>query len=134
MSAYRTPSLPLGVAILAVLMGLVGAFILVIGLLGVAAALLGTATIGGTAAFGGGLLPSLITFLIGALILAVAFGLWDQELWAFVLALIATGLGVFWFIGRPLYYGEGLAAILNIPAIVSGLLFVYLLAVNDHFW
>jgi hypothetical protein len=134
MSAYGTPSLPLGVAVIAVLLGLFGALVLVGGLVVILAVTLGTATMGWATTFGVGLIAGLIAFVIGAIVLAIAFGLWDQELWAFVLALIVTGLAVFWFIGRPLYDGGGLASIENLPALVSGVLFVYLLAVEDHFW
>ncbi len=126
-------SLPLGVAVLAVLVGIFGLFVLLGGFLVVGAALFHAATSGYTAAFGSGILSGLITLILGAVILAVAFGLWRQELWAFVLALIAVGAAVIWFVGLPLYGGQGLAAVANVPAIVSVLVFVYLLAVHSDF-
>jgi hypothetical protein len=41
---------------------------------------------------------------------------------------------VIWFVGLPLLNGGGLASVINIPSVVSAVLFVYLLAVQDHFW
>jgi hypothetical protein len=126
--------LPLGVAVLAVLVGIFGAIVLAGGLFVIAAALFHAATSGSAAAFGTGILSGLITLVIGAIILAVAFGLWGQELWAFVLALIAVGAAVIWFVGLPLYHGEGISSIANVPAVVSVVLFIYLLAVHDAFY
>ena len=88
--------LPLGVAILAILIGIFGFFVFVVGLL----LLFGTAIAlgGGTAGvFGfGGAIGGLIVLIIGLVILAVAVGLWNQELWALVLAIIVL-----------LFYGVG---------------------------
>ena len=136
MSAYATsyPRLPLGVAFLAVLTGLVGALILIAGVVIVLVALYVIASAGWTAPFGSGMVAGLVTLVIGAIVLAVATGLWDQELWAFVLALVVTGAGALWFIARPLWDGGGVASIETLPAVVFGGLFVYLLAVENHFW
>ncbi|MGA8302239.1 MAG: hypothetical protein WA691_06080 [Thermoplasmata archaeon] len=134
MGGYATPRLPLGVAVLAVLTGIFGAIVLLAGLVVVLVALLVLASAGYAATFGVGAIAGLILFTVGAIILAIAFGLWDQELWAFVLALIATGAAVVWFIVLPLLGGGGLASILTLPGIFSGVLFVYLLAVQDAFW
>ena len=133
-SSSSVPSLPLGVAILAVLTGLVGAFILIAGLVVVLVALYVIAGAGWATVFGTGLLAGLITFIVGIVVLAVATGLWDQEMWAFVLAVIATGAGVLWFIARPLWDGGGLVSVETWPALIFGVLFVYLLAVKNHFW
>ena len=127
-------TLPLGVAVLSVVVGIFGAFLLFAGLIVVMVALLNLAMVGWAGTFGGGAITGLITLAFGALILGVAFGLWHQELWAFVLALIATGLAVIWFIALPVYGGAGVGALVSLPAIVSGVLFVYLLAVHDHFY
>jgi len=126
-------NLPIGVAVLAVLVGLFGAFLLLGGLVVALVALFHVAAGGWTASLGTGALAGLITLLIGAIILGVAFGLWDQELWAFVLALITVGAAVVWFIALPLYNGGSLASVVNVPAIISGVLLIYLLAVSDHF-
>ncbi|HTW76249.1 MAG TPA: hypothetical protein VMG14_00585 [Thermoplasmata archaeon] len=138
MSGYANapvvPGLPLGVAVLAVLTGLVGAFLLFGGILVVAVALFGIASLGWASMFGTGLFAGLIVLLVGAVILAVASGLWDQEMWAYVLAVIVTGAAALWFVARPLWDGGGLASVETLPALVSGVLFVYLLAVKNHFW
>jgi len=85
------------VAILAILIGIFGFFVFVVGLL---LLLFGTAIAlgGGTAGvFGfGGAIGGLIVLIIGLVILAVAVGLWNQELWALVLAIIVL-----------LFYGVG---------------------------
>jgi len=136
MSGYASgvPRLPLGVAVLAVLTGLVGFLVLIAGLVIVLVALYVLSSVGWAAMFGTGLIAGLITLVIGAIVLAVATGLWDQELWAFVLAVIVTGAAVLWFVARPLVAGDGIGSIETVPAVVSGLLFIYLLAVSDHFW
>ena len=72
--------------------------------------------------------------MIGAVVLAIATGLWDQELWAFVLAVIGAGATAAWFIVRSLWEGGGISSIETLPALVSGTLFVYLVAVKNHFW
>ena len=136
MSGYASgvPRLPLGVAVLAVLTGLVGAFVLIVGLVIVLVGLYVIGSVGWTAMFGTGLATGLIALVVGAIILALATGLWDQELWAFVLTVIVTGAAALWFVARPLWEGGGLASIETLPAIVSGALFLYLLAVKNHFW
>jgi hypothetical protein len=131
--AVSAPRLPLGVAVLAVLTGLVGAIILIAGVVILLVALLVIASVGWTAPFGAGMIAGLVTLLVGAIVLAIATGLWDQELWAFVLAVIVTGAGALWFVARPLWDGGGIASIETLPALVFGAVFVYLLAVNNHF-
>lgn len=135
MNAYApaVPRLPLGVAVLAVLTGLVGAFVLIAGLVIVLVAAYVIAAMGWTAMFGSGVLAGLIALVVGGVILAAAAGLWDQEMWAYVLAILVTGGAAIWFIGRPLWDGGGFASIETLPALISGLLFVYLLAVKNHF-
>lgn len=136
MSGYASgyPSLPLGVAVLAVLAGLVGVFVLIAGAVIVLVALYVIASVGWTGMFGSGVVAGLITLIIGAVVLAAATGLWDQELWAFVLAVIVTGATALWFIGLPLLDGGGVASIETWPALVSGGLLVYLRAVRNYFW
>jgi|HubBroStandDraft_1064217.scaffolds.fasta_scaffold81731_3 hypothetical protein len=117
-------NLPLGVAILAILIGLFGFFVLVVGALllvfGTSVALgSGTVTVFGT----GGTIAGLITLIIGAVILGVAVGLWDQELWALALAIIAL-----LFYGVVEFLSQSWLALL-----VIGVLLVYLLAVSNHF-
>jgi hypothetical protein len=116
--------LPLGVAILAILVGVFGFFIL---LVGVILLVFGTAvTVGGgsVAVFGtGGAIAGLIITIIGIIVLAVASGLWDQELWALALAII-----VLLFYGVLEFLAQSWLALL-----VVGALLVYLVAVSNHF-
>ncbi len=123
MGATSVGRLPLGVAILAVLVGVFGFFVLLAGLLllllGVGIGLATSASIFGFS----GAVAGLIILLVGAVVLAVAFGLWDQELWALVLAIIVL-----------LFYAvvEFLSASWLGLLIVVALL-VYLVAVSNHF-
>jgi hypothetical protein len=123
MNAQVVQRLPLGVAILAILIGVFGFFVLAVGLL---ALLVGAAAGFGspTTVFGlTGTIAALILVLIGAIVLAVASGLWDQELWALALAIIVL-----------LFYGliEFLSTSWLGLLIVTGLL-AYLVAVSDQF-
>jgi hypothetical protein len=115
--------LPLGVAILAVLIGIFGFFVLVVGLL-VAFLGVGIGLAGGATVFGAtGLLAGLIIVIIGAIILAVAVGLWDQELWALVLAIIVLA-----FYGIVEFLSASWLALLIVVVLL-----VYLVAVSGHF-
>jgi hypothetical protein len=115
--------LPLGVAILAVLIGIFGFFVFALGLIVIFAGV-GVGLAGGPAVFGvTGLIAGLIILLIGAIILAVAFGLWDQELWALVLAIITL-----LFLGAVEFFTGSWIAFL-----VVVVLLVYLAAVSSHF-
>src|SRR5271169_5253850 len=82
--------LPLGVAILAILIGIFGFFIFLVGvliLLAIAGLALGG--FGVTAVFGTtGTVAGIIILIIGLVILGVAVGLWNQEIWALALAII----------------------------------------------
>ncbi|MCI4323612.1 MAG: hypothetical protein L3K03_06295 [Thermoplasmata archaeon] len=118
-----TGRLPLGVAILAILIGIFGLFILVVGIV-VLLFGIGVGLAGGSTVFGvGGAIGGLIILIVGAVILAVAVGLWDQELWALALAIIVL-----------LFYGvvEFVSASWLALLIVVGLL-LYLVAVSSHF-
>jgi len=116
--------LPLGVALLAVLIGIFGFLVLVAGAL---LLVFGTSFVFGTGSvtvFGtGGTIAGLVLLLIGAVILAVATGLWDQELWALALALI-----VLLFYGVVEFVAQSWLSVL-----VIGALLVYLVAVSNHF-
>jgi hypothetical protein len=116
--------LPLGVAILSVLIGIFGLFVLILGVLilfGTASALAG---LGVTSAFGmSGTIGGLIVLIIGVIILAVAVGLWNQELWALVLAIL-----VLLFYGVVDYLASSWLGL-----IIVVLLLIYLVAVARHF-
>ncbi len=116
---------PLGVAILAVLIGLFGFFTLLGGLLllvGVAAGTLFSIPL-----FLGysGLTLGLIIFVVGVVLLAVAYGLWDLRMWALVLAVLVL---IFYLV----VYGLA-GDFVSLGFILSLLLFVYLVAVRRHF-
>jgi hypothetical protein len=122
--APEEPGLPIGVAILAVLIGIVG-FVLILG--GVLLAALGISIDLGFGAFSsyGSLIVGVVLLIIGLIILGVALGLWHQRLWALVLAIIVFG---FYFISDALvgdYFSLG--------AIIALILVIYLIAVHRHF-
>jgi hypothetical protein len=121
-SAY-VGRLPLGVAVLSILVGIFGFFIFALGLIVIVAGV-GIGLAGGATVFGvGGLAAGLIILIIGAVILAVAFGLWDQELWALALAIISLGV-----LGAVEFFSGAWLALL-----VVVLLLVYLVVVSNHF-
>jgi hypothetical protein len=123
--SYVTSSarLPLGVAILSFLIGVFGFFVLLVGtlilVLGVGAGLVGGSTVFGLT----GAIAGLVVFIIGVIILAVAVGLWNQELWALALAVIVL-----------LFYGAlELVSGAWLGLLIVGGLLVYLLAVSSAF-
>lgn len=119
------PSRPIGVSILAVLIGLVG---IVFILAGVLLAVLGIAIGVHVPGFGiplGLTVAGIVILVIGLIILGLALGLWHQRLWALVLSIIIFALN---FISDALtgnYFSLG--------AIVSLILVIYLIAVHRHF-
>lgn len=117
------PSRPIGVSILAVLVGLYGVFLILAGIVVIA----GAAVLGSLAGYHFAGLPlfavGAIVFILGVVILAAALGLWHLRLWALVLALIVTFIEV---------VSYGLAgSILGLA--IALIIFVYLLAVHRHF-
>jgi hypothetical protein len=125
MSNSGVGNLPLGVAILAVLIGIFGLFVLIGGLLllasvaGYGLGVVWVSTVFGTA----GAVAGIIIAIIGIVILGVAVGLWNQELWALVIAIIVL-----------LVYGvlEFLSASW-VGLLIVVLLIVYMAAVASHF-
>jgi len=115
--------LPLGVAILAILIGVFGLFVFLLGF--VAAIAGGGGDLGASSSVFGvtGILAIFVLLVLGAIMLAVAFGLWHQEFWALVLAIMVL-----------LFYGviEFVSASWVAFAVVV-LLLVYLIAVSNHF-
>ena len=115
--------LPIGVAIIAVLMGILGFILLVVGILLLVGFAIGTA--GGFAVFGTGLEGVVILIIVSIVVLAVAFGLWNLELWALVLAIIVVGaLWVLDVIGGQL---------ISLGSLILLVLLVYLIAVHRNF-
>jgi hypothetical protein len=119
------PGRPLGVAILAVLIGLLGFITLIAGILllvGVAAG----AFLAVPGFFGyGGLTLGAIILVIGIILLAVATGLWDLRMWALALAILVL---IFYLV----IYALG-GDFLSLGFIVSLILLLYLVAVSRHF-
>jgi len=124
MSATNS-SLPLGVAIIAILIGILGFFTLLFGIL-VLAGVTVSAFFGVPVFLGvGGLTLALIVIILGIVLLAVAYGLWDLNMWALALAVLVL------IVEMAIY---GLAgAFVSFGFIASLILFVYLLAVSSHF-
>ncbi len=123
-----TMSRPLGVAILAVLIGIYGFFIFLIGLL----LAVGSSVF---AAFGGsnpfhtfgysGVVGGLIVLIIGLIILGLAVGLWHLRMWALVLTILFLILEVVIYALAGTYATFGF--------IVAVILLIYLIAVSRHF-
>lgn len=116
---------PLGVAIIAVLIGILGFITLLAGILllvGVAAG----AYLSVPAFLGyGGLTLGLIILVLGIILLAVATGLWDLRMWALALAILVL---IFYLI----VYALG-GDYVSLGFILSLLLLIYLVAVSRHF-
>ena len=120
------PSRPLGVAILAVLVGLFGVLLILGGALaraGVAAATY--LSIPSGIAGVGGLEFGAIVLIIGLIILGLALGLWHLRMWALVLTILVVlfELVTYGLAGKFATFGFIFALIL----------FIYLLAVHRHF-
>lgn len=123
--AYSTSAnrLPLGVAIPAVLIGIFAIFLLILAVL--LFIFTGYAVPHSAAYFGVSLVGELLLFLFGIVLLVVAAGLWNRELWALVLSIIVLGL---------LLIGDLInGSLLTLGGVVTLLLIVYLVAVHNHF-
>jgi hypothetical protein len=130
--AYRQDSpvgeLPVLVGLLAILIGLFGIFFLIIGTLlaltalgiGAFPAAMAFSPIGGTLLFAGA-----VTLVFGAVLVTVATGLWDLETWA----LYVTGIVIAVVIASLV-----LSASFGWALLIAALLFVYLVAVRNHFY
>ncbi len=118
---------PLGVALLAVIIGVIGLLFLFVGLFAVLASfVVGFHHTGIDLGFGivsGSLLVvGLITLIFGTIILALALGLWHLEQWALILSLLVFGI---------LFLVDILS--LDIFALFWGILVAYFIAVRNHF-
>lgn len=123
--AYSTGvnRLPLGVAILAVLIGIFAVFLLIVAVL--LFVFTGYSVPHAAAYFGVSLLGELLLFIFGLVLLFVATGLWNRELWALALSIIVLGL---------LLLGDLInGTLLTLGGLVTLLLIVYLVAVHNHF-
>ncbi|MCI4324040.1 MAG: hypothetical protein L3K03_08550 [Thermoplasmata archaeon] len=130
--AYRPDSrvgeLPILVGIMAILIGLFGIFWIVVGVLLllaglgilVAPAFVAFSWVGSSVVVAGA-----ITLIFGAILLAVATGLWDLETWALYL----TGIVLAGIIGLLV-----LASSFGLGLVLAVVLLVYLVAVSPHFY
>jgi hypothetical protein len=119
---YPARSLPLGVAILAILIGVVGFFFLLAGALLLAVHF---AILGGGGIFVHGWVGELLLVILGIVLLAVASGLWDRRLWALALTVLVLVL---------VLLGNIVAgALVSLSSVVVVLLLVYLVLVRQHF-
>jgi hypothetical protein len=123
-----TASRPLGVAILAVLIGIYGFIVFIVGLL-IAIGSSVNSYLAGSSAFHSlgvsGVVVGLITLIIGLIILGLAVGLWHLRMWALVLTIL--------FLLFVLVL-DGLAgAFISLGFILALILLVYLIAVSRHF-
>jgi len=124
--SYTPPkSRPILVSILAVLIGIYGFLVFLLGLL----LLVGSTVLtgfGGSTFFGlSGVIGGVVVLIVGLIILGLAVGLWHLRLWALVLTLLFL---VFELISYGLAHN-----FVSFGFIVSLLLFIYLLAVSRHF-
>ena len=120
------PSRPLGVAILAFLVGLAGVLFVIVGLLIIAAASI-PSIIGAPSNFLGTsyLIWGVFVLIIGLVIIGVALGLWHQRMWALVLAVLFLLFEIAGYALAHAWYSLGF--------ILALLLLIYLLAVHRHF-
>jgi hypothetical protein len=119
------PSRPLGVAIVAVLIGIFGILWIVLGALVVAALSVGTLSGELPHVFGlTGIVLGAVVLVVGLIILGVALGLWHQRMWALVLAILVLLFGI---------VGDVFAGAYTLGFFVAVLLLIYLIAVHRHF-
>ncbi|MCI4323982.1 MAG: hypothetical protein L3K03_08235 [Thermoplasmata archaeon] len=122
-------SRPLGVAIIAVLIGLFGLVELIVGvfllIIGAGFALVGASTDFGVLYFHSILISGLVLFLLGIVLLVIARSLWELEMWALALALIVLIVLLVLNLASGTY--------LSLHTVVEAILIVYLVAVSRHF-
>jgi hypothetical protein len=121
------PSLPLGVAVLAVLIALVGIILLIAGALVLLNLLMGTTVVPTTYLITKSVdeYGAAILVVLGAAMLALSRALWDLERWALY---VTVGL---LFAGLTYLFFTGSITVLFVFALV---IFIYLLTVRHHFY
>jgi hypothetical protein len=125
-NVHVRPARPIGVAVLAVVIGLIGLVLLLAG---------GLFLIN---SYSGGVIPgsvlivhsvsqigAALLFLLGAILMAVATALWRQEAWALYTTVVVT------FAGLTFLFFTGAITYLFLILLV---VFVYLLVVRRHFY
>ena len=120
---YPRRERPLGVAILAVLLGLFAVVLLIASLLLFLFG--GYLYLHDVAYFGTSLVGAALLLLFAIVLFVVATGLWDLELWALVLSIIVVGI---------LWLGDIVAGrILTLGSLILVLILIYLVAVHREF-
>ncbi len=122
----RYPTRPLGVTVLAILIGVFGFLLLVSGALLLVGAH-GVALLGlPRTLFGlGGPIAGFLALIVGLILLGLALGLWNLRMWAYVLALVFV-------IFELISFGLG-GGVLTIGFLFLLFLLVYLLVVARFF-
>ncbi|HEY6238590.1 MAG TPA: hypothetical protein VIZ68_05335 [Thermoplasmata archaeon] len=118
-----SPSLPLGVAILAVLIGVIGFLLLVVSI-AIIVLYTGLAFLTQFSFFGAGVLGGVLLLIFSIVLLVVAFGLWNLEMWALALSVIVVLI---------LFISNAIQHLVSISTAVLLLLLVYLVLVRHHF-
>jgi hypothetical protein len=125
------PNRPLGVAIIAVLLGLYGFLTFIGGLLVIVLSNYGL-VVGGTYLFGlSASLVGIVLVFLGLIELGVAVGLWHLRMWALVLAVLV----LLFDLARPtvnIALGKGVGSSV-LGFIIAVLLLIYLIAIRRHF-
>jgi hypothetical protein len=121
------PRLPIGVAVMAALVAVAAIILIVTGALVLLNAYLGQTVIPSDLLISSTIdtFGAAILLVVGAALIALARGLWDQELWA-----LAVTVGILF---AALAY-EFFTASLTVLFVIALLLFIYLLAVRHHFY
>lgn len=129
---FPHPTKPIGILVLAMIIGVAGVLGIILGLLVVLSPAVNIGGFGLLVNFVNdninnlGLLGGAIIFIGGIVAVSVANGLWHQEMWALVLCVGGTFVGetIIFFLAIPFSY------------LFFGLLviFIYLLAVRKHFY
>lgn len=120
------PSLPLGVAILALLVAIAGFVLFLSGALILLNAYLPTTVPSDLLILSGGdPLGAAILLLVGTVVVGLANALWHQERWSLYLT-----VGVLFGLEAYLFFTDTITVLF----VIVLLIFVYLLAVRDHFY
>jgi uncharacterized membrane protein len=125
------PSRPLGVAIIAILLGLYGLLTFIGGLFIVVFSNYGIDVTGSTQFGVTGTILGAVLVILGLIELGVAVGLWHLRMWALVLAVLVLLVDL----ASPIYNlvtGRGIGVGL-LGFVIALILLIYLIAVRRHF-
>ncbi len=119
------PSRPLGVALLAVLVGLFGVLWIIAGAFVLAGSTIPSFAESEHLLGLGGVVAGVVILILGLIVLGFALGLWHLRLWALVLTLLFV-------LFEMVVYGIA-GDFISLGFILAVIIFVYLLAVRRHF-